>query len=97
MTNYDQVNWDYTVETNLPYLSRTSFRNFMEGHTGAFQFPTDEPFGDQMHGRGHLWVNGSMGAASSPNDGAFWLHHANIDRNWAEWQDVQGIGNFPAA
>ena len=30
-------------------------------------------------------------------DPVFWVHHANIDRNWAEWQDVQGIGNFPAA
>ena len=97
MTNYDMANWDYTVETNLPYLSRTSFRNYMEGHTGATQFRTDEPFGDQMHGRGHLWVNGSMGAPSSPNEPAFWLHHANLDRIWAEWQDAHGIGNFPAA
>jgi tyrosinase len=95
MNIYDQAPWDYTVETNLPYLSRTTFRNFMEGHTGDFS-RTDEPFGDQMHGRGHLWVGGNMAASSSPNDPVFWLHHANLDRIWAEWQDRHGIDNFPA-
>ena len=23
---------------------------------------------------------------SSPNDPAFWMHHANVDRVWAQWQ-----------
>ena len=89
--------WDHTVETNLPYLSRSSFRNYMEGHTGAWGILTQEPFGDQMHGRVHLWVGASMGASSSPNDPAFWLHHANLDRIWSEWQDFHGVANFPAA
>jgi tyrosinase len=26
----------------------------------------------------------------SPNDPAFFLHHANVDRIWAQWQDMPG-------
>ncbi|MEH2008601.1 tyrosinase family protein [Nostoc sp.] len=35
---------------------------------------------------------------SSPYDPVFWLHHANIDRLWAEWQDNghQGSDFYPA-
>ena len=39
-----------------------------------------------IHNRAHMWVGGSMMAASSPNDPVFWLHHGNIDRLWAVWQ-----------
>ena len=27
-----------------------------------------------------------MSSGGSPNDPVFWLHHANIDRLWADWQ-----------
>lgn len=35
---------------------------------------------------------------SSPYDPVFWLHHANVDRLWAEWQDNghQGSNFYPA-
>ena len=39
-----------------------------------------------IHNNGHMWVGGSMMAATSPNDPVFWLHHCNIDRLWAQWQ-----------
>ena len=29
---------------------------------------------------------GTMSFGGSPNDPVFWLHHANIDRLWADWQ-----------
>lgn len=97
MAGYDDVPWDYTVETNLDFLSRRTFRNFMEGHTGKRTLLNGDPFGDELHGRVHLWVGGSMGAPSSPNDPIFWMHHANLDRIWAEWQEVHGVYNFPTA
>jgi tyrosinase len=31
---------------------------------------------------------------TSVNDPVFFLHHANIDRLWAEWQDAHGIDSY---
>jgi len=39
-----------------------------------------------LHNPPHGWVGGTMGGMSSPNDPIFFLHHANVDRLWAEWQ-----------
>lgn len=46
------------------------------------------------HNAGHLAVGGTMATSSSPADPLFWLHHANIDRLWAEWQ-AQHAGQDP--
>jgi len=40
----------------------------------------------RLHNLVHRWVNGTMMLAASPNDPVFWLHHANIDRLWGDWQ-----------
>jgi tyrosinase len=39
-----------------------------------------------LHNLVHRWVNGAMVRMTSPNDPVFWLHHANIDRLWGDWQ-----------
>jgi tyrosinase len=39
-----------------------------------------------VHNSVHNAVGGTMGTASSPADPLFFLHHANIDRIWSEWQ-----------
>jgi tyrosinase len=39
-----------------------------------------------LHNLVHRWVNGTMVNMTSPNDPVFWLHHANIDRLWGDWQ-----------
>jgi len=40
-----------------------------------------------VHNSGHVWVGGSMmGIPTAPCDPVFWMHHAEIDRIWAEWQ-----------
>jgi len=41
----------------------------------------------RLHNLVHRWVNGTMMLAASPNDPVFWLHHANVDRLWAIWQE----------
>ena len=51
------------------------FRNHLEGWRGV-----------NLHNRVHVWVGGQMGTGVSPNDPVFWLHHAYIDKLWAEWQ-----------
>ena len=36
-------------------------------------------------------VTGTMAFNTSPNDPVFFLHHANIDRLWAEWERRHGM------
>ena len=52
------------------------FRNFLEGWIGAAR----------IHNNVHVWVGGDMGLSSSPNDPTFFLHHCQVDRVWAAWQ-----------
>ncbi|WP_405800157.1 tyrosinase family protein [Streptomyces halstedii] len=39
-----------------------------------------------VHNMVHQWVGGAMEPPSSPNEPAFFLHHCNLDRLWAEWR-----------
>ena len=40
-----------------------------------------------VHNSGHIWVAGTMGGiTTAPCDPVFWMHHAEIDRIWFEWQ-----------
>ncbi|KAJ2453522.1 hypothetical protein EV183_002161 [Coemansia sp. RSA 2336] len=47
-----------------------------------------------LHGAMHLGLGGDMIQTYSPNDFAFWLHHANIDRLWFVWQMQNPNQNF---
>lgn len=41
------------------------------------------------HNHGHAWVGGIMNnTMTSPTDPVFWLHHAEVDRLWHIWQQV---------
>ncbi|WP_197364045.1 tyrosinase family protein, partial [Streptomyces clavuligerus] len=51
------------------------FRSELEGSSGYMS----------MHNRVHTWVWGQMESSVSPNDPVFWLHHAFVDKLWAEW------------
>ena len=66
--------------------------------------------GESTHNRVHGWVGGLLGATpeglkvlgtmglpTSPNDPVFFLHHANIDRLWAEWQDAHRVDSYEPA
>lgn len=61
-----------------------------------------------LHNVVHTWVGGVITPnaegprvfgtmtvpLASPNDPVFFLHHANIDRLWAEWQQVHGYDSY---
>jgi tyrosinase len=65
-----------------------SFRDRLEGWHGP----------GSIHNRVHLWVGGTMLPSTSPNDPVFFLHHCNIDRIWAQWQqDHTALPYVPAA
>ena len=64
------------VNSVLSQTTYTSFTLDLEGGTPS-----------QMHNGVHQWVGGIMNNIEySPTDPLFWLHHANIDRIWASWQ-----------
>jgi tyrosinase len=84
---YDGSPWITT--DSVPVQPQPSFRNRLEGFYGP----------GQIHNIVHPWVGGmdfisddnivnigAMSSGGSPNDPVFWLHHANIDRLWADWQ-----------
>jgi tyrosinase len=52
-------------------------RNLVEGWIGNAR----------IHNNVHVWVGGDMSLSSSPNDPVFFLHHCNVDRIWAAWQE----------
>ncbi|MFH9725543.1 tyrosinase family protein [Streptomyces sp. NPDC017254] len=64
-----------TYDTAPWNSSSDGFRNHLEGWRGV-----------NLHNRVHVWVGGQMGTGVSPNDPVFWMHHAFIDKLWADWQ-----------
>ena len=42
------------------------------------------------HGDVHIAIGGDMADFFSPNDPVFYLHHAFIDKLWADWQAMPG-------
>lgn len=74
-----------TIASNTPgALAQTTFTNFTSQLQG-------------IHNGVHVWVGGSMGSVpTAPADPIFWMHHANIDRLWWQWQkSPQGTGKNP--
>lgn len=81
MAPYDEAPW-----SDQPTLA--SFRNRVEG----WYIPPESALQVGMHNLVHVWVggtNGTMLPSTSPNDPVFFLHHANVDRLWALWQQSQ--------
>ncbi|KAK4466001.1 putative tyrosinase [Cladorrhinum samala] len=70
----------YDLLTNYPTIG--SFQNHMQG-----DFPNGF-YG--VHAAGHYTIGGDPGGDffSSPGDPAFYLHHAQVDRTWWIWQNL---------
>ncbi|MEO8992799.1 MAG: tyrosinase family protein [Nitrosospira sp.] len=70
---------DQAAYDTLPFnsSSSTGLRNILEGWIGQ----------ERIHNSVHVWIGGDMSLSSSPNDPVFFLHHCNVDRIWAAWQE----------
>ena len=105
--------WDWTKETSIPSKIIRLPNNNRHSRTVDFVFETDVDaikantnfysFTRELevgpHNDGHNFVGGIMGNSMfSPRDPIFWLHHANIDRIWNEWENIPGnenkVGDF---
>ena len=74
-----------TIASNVPaIMAMSDFTQFSSTLNG-------------VHGGVHVWVGGAMGSVpTSPADPIFWMHHANLDRLWWQWQNSpQGAGKNP--
>ncbi len=77
---YDSPPFDTTVPLE------NSFRNYLEGWWER---------GSSMHNGIHVFIGGQMGSGTSPNDPVFFLHHAQVDRIWALYQEMWGNESYP--
>lgn len=77
--DYDSHPWN---EASGMVGAGVSFRNALEGWIVAT--PVGARFGSGLHNRVHNWMGGSMGPGTSPNDPIFFLHHAYVDKLWAD-------------
>jgi tyrosinase len=69
------TSWLASMASNIPSIMTItdlpSFTSNLEG----------------VHGGVHVWVGGTMSSIpTAPADPIFWMHHANIDRLWWQWQ-----------
>lgn len=88
--------WQNAGGTRMPFGSMTC---------GADDVMTATS-GPGVHNLVHVWVGGHLGTTpegvklgtmflpTSPNDPVFFLHHSNIDRLWAQWQETYGIDSY---
>jgi tyrosinase len=68
---------------SLPLPTRAEIRRAL-GLSDFLDFSTQL---EDLHGRVHVWVGGSMGTiAFAAFDPIFWAHHTMIDRLWRLWQ-----------
>lgn len=78
VAEYDTCNTDENV----------SMRQYLEGYKKDERNALCILAGCETHGLGHIYIGGDMGSGGMPtNDPMFFLHHANVDRLWAMWQD----------
>jgi tyrosinase len=85
---FDRAPWDMFVSPD------ESFRNCLEGFSGDKNDPSQN-----MHNIVHDWVGGMFLVGdrirygtmepleTSPNDPIFFIHHASVDRLWAQWEE----------
>ncbi|KAI8869987.1 Di-copper centre-containing protein, partial [Ramicandelaber brevisporus] len=67
------------------YSSKSAIQTIMRSTNSFEQFaPAIE---GSPHGMIHVSIGGDMNTMASPNDPIFWLHHAFIDKMWADWID----------
>ena len=70
-------------------LGLDSFEDF-GSYRASVQRPGNTVYGrleGNPHNYVHGFIGGNMGNFLSPRDPIFWLHHANVDRIWATWND----------
>jgi hypothetical protein len=81
-------------------VDTASFSDLATSVQAAMNATTFESFQNQIngpHGSVHVRVGGDMGSVPTASyDPIFYLHHANVDRIWAQWQTAHP-GSLPSS
>ncbi len=96
----DGVTMPLTTTVNRAPLSRDELAQFVSNLDAVMKLETYTDFAtglEKIHNRVHSWVGGTMFLLeTAPADPLFWMHHANVDRIWWQWQQSQqGKGQNP--
>lgn len=106
---YDDSPWDATADPSHSFRNHIEGWNKAlpaDCSDGWQSISENAGGGHNLHNGAHLWVGGiwkdeqgamhggTMVYNTSVNDPVFFLHHANVDRLWAEWQELHGT-TFP--
>jgi len=79
----------HTVTRNIGAFSNLPNTAAVAAAMGNGTFNSFASALEGIHNSGHVWVGGSMGGIlTAPADPIFWMHHAEIDRIWSEWQSA---------
>ncbi len=66
----------------------------VQSNSDFLVYSNDMERGDTHRGA-HVWIGGAMSTPLSPRDPVFYLHHAYIDKLWADWERIhQGESSF---
>jgi tyrosinase len=86
--------WSVTRAWNASKLAKAADLSAAQNYTGTFTGLQTLVEG-AIHSDTHNAVGGDMMGSASPTDPLFWLHHAFIDKTWADWQASSNGSNPP--
>ncbi|KAJ2724589.1 hypothetical protein GGI07_001842 [Coemansia sp. Benny D115] len=99
VTNGNQANWAMTYPNNhcfsrnfgnngnpTSWYSPEYITSLVQKNADHATFRSDIEY--SLHGVVHINIGGDMYQGYSPNDWIFMLHHANLDRLWWQWQQL---------
>jgi tyrosinase len=86
--------WSVTRDWDPSQLADPSDLEAVQNYSGTFS-GFQSALEINVHNGTHNAVGGDMAGAASPTDPLFWLHHAFIDKTWADWQASANNDNPP--
>lgn len=89
--------WPINTYRNPGDLNRLkSLRELVQNALQEASFTDFSPALEQPHNRLHVWAMGYMATFRSSFDPIFWVHHANVDRQFWLWQRKFGNSSIPS-
>lgn len=89
--------WPINTYRNPKDISQLkSLRELVQNALKEPSFTNFSPALEQPHNRLHVWVMGYMATFRSSFDPIFWVHHANVDRQFWLWQRKFSNSSIPS-